>query len=242
MSNDFRSRRGRLDAALAAVTACCLAGPAFAEDGDAGPRYTYLGAGYEWTDVKYAVRADGASHEGFKIEGSLGITDWLHVYGEYFGGELDDYALGATEIRQVQFTDIDSTAFHVGLGLAYALTPGWDAVLRIAYVDSELDGTERTLDIEQDPPVELMRGPLTIDDDGYQFQGLVRGMISERTEVNFGYAYTEFDSADISNADVTVGLLYGVSDAIQLKARGIVFDDDTGLELGIRVNLGGPLF
>lgn len=230
MTHDFRSRRGRLGPALA--LGLLVAAPVGAQDEeDAGPEYTFVDLGYEWVDVKYAVRAPGARHSGVKIGGSLGITDWLHVYGEYFDGDFDDYTLASGD----GFSDIDSTAFHVGVGLAYPLTSTWDAVLRVAYVDSELEGAV----------IPAAGGPvagLAVDDDGYQVEGLVRGIISDRAEVNFGYAYTEFDSSDISNADVTVALFYSLTDLIQVKARGVIFDNDTGLELGVRVRLGDSVF
>lgn len=232
MIHDFRSRRGRLGAALGLVAACTAAGTAWADEAEQeGPSYTYLGLGYEWTDVKYAVRADGAAHSGYKLEASVGLTRWLHVYGEYFDGDFDDYSLASGDA----FTGIDSTAFHVGVGFAYPITPAWDAVLRVAYVDSELSGALA-------PTGGGLVTGLVLDDDGYQFEGLVRGIISERAEVNFGFSYTEFDSSDISNSDVTVALLYGLTDTVQLKARGIIFDNDTGLELGVRVTFGDSLF
>ena len=53
-----------------------------------GPRYSYLDVGYQWTDVNYAVKQAGGRHEGFKVNGSLGLADLgpvgIHVFGEFF--------------------------------------------------------------------------------------------------------------------------------------------------------------
>ncbi len=209
----FRPITGRMAAAL---LLCGAASAAAAQDTPA-PRSTSLGAGYEWTDVKYAVKSAEDSIDGYKIEAGLGVLDWLHLYGEYFDG---DYA----------FNNSDLTGFHAGFGFNFAFAGSWDVVARVAYVDTEIDG------------VSPSGSNFVLDDDGYAFEGLVRGMVSDRTEINVGYLYTDLDESGNSNSDVTIGINFDVTDWATVKARGIVFGNDTGVEFGVRFYVGDELF
>jgi len=204
---------------MAAALLICLASAfpkAVAQDRPA-PRYTYLGAGYEWTDVKYAVKSPEDSIDGYKIEAGLAVLDWLHLYGEYFDGDFS-------------FNNSDATGFHAGIGFNFAFAGSWDIVARAALVDTEVEGTSPN------------GANFLLDDDGYAFEGLLRGMVSDRTEINVGYLYTDLDESGNSNSDVTVGINFDVTDYATLKARGIVFGNDTGVELGVRFYVGDSLF
>lgn len=214
-----KSFRVRGFCTLLALAGALMGASGHAAEG-AGPKNSYFGAGYEWTDVKYAVKESGEKHDGYKIEGSLGLFDWLHVYGEAFDGDFS-----GTLVDGGPSEDVKTKGFHLGLGVSYPLTDSWDAVLRAAYVD-----------------VEQSSRSLTIDDDGYMVEGMVRAMASDRAEIFVGYSYTDIDESDIDNRDAFVGLVYSLSDIIALKAKGIVFDDDTGFELGVRVYFGDSLF
>ena len=60
-------------------------------------------------------------------------------------------------------------------------------------------------------------------------------------EIEAGYRYSDLGDSDIGNSDVLLGLGYHVTDYLTLRVRGIVFDNDTGLELSARLYFGSFL-
>jgi opacity protein-like surface antigen len=221
--------------ALPLVTGGWLA-TAAAEDLSGGPLYSYFEAGYQWTDVNYAVKQDGGRHEGYKLTGSLGLVDFgragVHLFGEFFDGEFTgirttcDGGEGGTIVAG----DRDSQSIAGGLGAHFAWTEKTHLVARAAYVDiSEFEVPDSTC--------QLISG----DDDGYFVEGMIRSMISDNVEIEAGIRYSDLSDSDISNTDVTLGLNYAVTDEFALHARGIIFDNDTGIEIGARLNFGGLL-
>jgi opacity protein-like surface antigen len=222
---------------LAAAPALLAAAPgASAFEGD--PSYTYLGVGYAWNDVSYAVKQEGATHEGINVEGSLGLLEFgkfgLHLYGEFFDGDFaTNLQVDGGEGTTVGVPDGDSRGYQLGLGLAYALSDRVDLIGRASYASTEVDLPDS-------------QGQLrSVDGDGYVLHALVRGMVSDRVELEAGYRYTDISDVavngsgnDVSNSDVILALTYGVTDQFAVRVRGIVFDDDTGLEFGARWYFG----
>lgn len=184
-----------------------------------GPRYTYLGVSYEWTDAKCAVKPEDERIEGYNIAGSVGVFDFLHILGEYSDGDTDytDPVTSASKER-------DFECWRLGLGANYGLNDTVDLVGRVYWVDAEIDGRQTTA---------------TLDDDGYEVEGLVRIMASEKTEVHVGYSYTEL--SDIDDRQIRVGLVYSVTPMVALRFGGVVFDDDSGVDIGLRAYFGDSL-
>ena len=97
--------------------------PAWAEGEGAGPSYTYLGVSYEKTDVKNGIdpssdaRFNNGELEGYNIDASLGILNWLHVAGQYFDG---DCVPCGTNANGNSFDQGFST-YKVGLGVNFGL-------------------------------------------------------------------------------------------------------------------------
>lgn len=220
-------------AALPLVTGGWLASAA-AEDSAGGPRYSYFEAGYQWTDNNYAVKQEGGQHEGVKLTGSVGLMDFgrtgVHLFGEFFDGEFsgvrttcDGGEGGSTSVAG----DRDSQSVAGGLGLSFAWTEKTDLVARAAYVDiSEFEVPNDSC--------QLVSG----DDDGYFVEGMIRSVLSENVEIEAGIRYSDLSDSDISNTDILLGLGYAVTDSLTLHARGVIFDDDTGIELGARFYFG----
>jgi hypothetical protein len=223
-------------AALPLLTAGATAAHAF--EGD--PSYTYIGAGYLWNDVNYAVKQEGGEHDGINLEASLGLVDigpvGIHLYGEYFDGNFDSNASVLIDggegagLEQVVVPGGDSTGFMIGIGGSYAVTDSVDIVGRVLYADTEADLPDS-------------EGVLrAVDGDGYALQALVRGMVGERVEIEAGFRYTDIDGSggldSVSNNDILVGLTYSILPQLAVRARAIIFDDDTGLELGARWYFG----
>lgn len=216
-ATDLRSVRA---SALALAVAALLP---LAAQGDEGPRYSYLDASYQWSDVNYAVRADESKHEGFRFEGSVALSDWLHVFGDYYNGDFSTPQVLDPDAEEPEFrnVDLDFTGYSLGLGVSYPIASRVDLVGQVAYVNAELEDT---------------------DDSGFRLQGMIRGMVSDRAEVQLGYTYTDIGGdSDIQSRDITLGIVYNVTGQLAVRASGIVFDNDSGLELGVRYNFGDGL-
>jgi hypothetical protein len=232
-------------AALPLFTGACLAGAvttAVAQDTAAsewagGPRYSYFDAGYQWVDVNYAVKQEGGQHEGYKLNGSVGLAQFdrvgLHLFGEFFDGDFsgiqttcDGGGGGSTSITG----DRDSQSIAGGLGLSYGFAENTDLVVQAAYVDiSEFEVPNNACQLVSE------------DDSGYFGEAMIRSVLSENVEIEAGVRYSDLSDSNISNTDVLLGLGYHVTDYLTIRARGIVFDDDTGIELGARLYFGNFL-
>lgn len=199
-----------------------------------GPDYTYIGASYEWTDVKYGVnpstdeRYNNGTMEGFNIDASLGVLGWMHILGQYFDGDCKPCGTNSSG----DLYDQGFKGYRLGAGVNIGFdTIGWndrtDLVLRGYYVDVEHS------DLNPDSPPSL-------SGDGWEAQALIRSQISPRAEFEVGYAYQ--DVGTVENSDVTIGLNYRVWGGLALLAKGIIFDNDTGFELGVRWYIGDAVF
>ena len=231
MTLRFTGARQRLAVAVLAASAM---GSAAAQTEDPGPGYTYLGVSYEWTDVKYGVNPSGddrfnnGTMEGVNIDASLGVTPFFHVLGQYFDGDCTP--CGTT--NSGEFFDQGFKGYRLGAGVSVGFdTIGWndrtDLVLRGYYVDVEQSNLN-----PDSPP--------TLTGDGWEAHGLIRSQISPRAEFEVGYQYQ--DVGTVKNSDVTIGLNYRIGWGFAVLAKGIIFDDDTGFELGIRWYFGDMIF
>jgi hypothetical protein len=228
-------------AALPLVTGGWLAvaaAPAAADDSSDGPRYSYFDAGYQWVDVNYAVKQEGGQHEGIKLNGSVALTNFgsvgLHLFGEFFDGEFSGVSTtcdGGDGGSSINFNgDRDSQSLAGGLGISYRLAENTDIVARGAYVDiSEFETPNNLCQL------------VSVSDNGYLAEGMIRSELSENVEIEAGYRYSDLSDSDISNSDVLLGLGYHVTDYLTFRVRGIVFDDDTGIELSARLYFGSFL-
>lgn len=225
----------RLVGLFAAPLALAASPVALAYDGD--PSYSYLGVGYLWNDVNYGVQQEGGTHDGFNIEGSLGIATFgkfgVHAFGEYFTGDFGGLTVRVDgQSNPVPVPDGDSEGYQLGLGLAYSLSDRVDLVGRAAYASTEVDLPDSQANL------------ISVDGDGFVLHGLVRGMVGEKVELEAGYRYTSIDdvatvgSDSVSNSDVILALTYGFTDQFAVRVRGILFDDDTGIEFGARWYFG----
>jgi opacity protein-like surface antigen len=220
---------------LAAVPALLAAAPgASAYEGD--PSYSYLGVGYAWNDVNYGVTQEGGKHEGVNLEGSLGLAEFgkfgLHLYGEFFDGDFATNLVVDGGEGSVTVPDGDARGYQIGLGLSYALSERVDLIGRANYASTKVDLPDSEGQLR------------SVDGDGYVLHALVRGMVSDRVELEAGYRYTKINdvaadgSDDVSNSDLILALTYGVTDQFAVRVRGLVFDDETGIEVGARWYFG----
>jgi hypothetical protein len=225
------------------LLAASFVATAQAQVGDnTGPRHSYFDAGYTWTDVNYAVKQEGGRHKGFKLAGAVGIADFgrvsLHLFGEFFDGDFDGVTTtcdgGEGGGSTTQSAKRDSQSIAGGIGAGIGLTETTDLVVRAAYVDiSEFETPDATCN--------LVSGDAT----GYFAEALIRSELSRKVEVEAGVRYADLDGDDvsstdssISNTDLVLGVGYHVTDYLTVRARGVIFDDDTGLEIGARLYFG----
>jgi len=226
------------------VTVACLAGAVLApapataaDDWSGGPRYSYFDVGYKWVDSNYGVKVEGGQHEGVELKGSVGLAEFdrmgIHLFGEFFDGTFsgvrttcDGGEGGSTSFNG----DRDSQSLAGGLGASYALAETTDVVVRVGYVDITEFETPNNL-------CQLVSG----DDNGYLGEVMVRSELSENVEIEAGFRYSSLDDSDVSDNEVLLGLGYHLTEYLTLRARGIVFDDDTGIELGARLYFGNFL-
>jgi len=196
-----------------------------------GPGYTYVGASYEWTDVKYGVNPgvdenfNYGKFEGANIDASLGILGFMHINAQVFSGDC----LGCgTDSSGAEF-DQDFTAYKIGLGFnlgldLIGLDENTDVIFRGNFIDVDMDSQTQG----------------SITDDGWSLEGVIRSQISEKAEVLVGYEYQ--DVGPVKNRDLKVGVAYNFWGGITLTGDAIVFDDDTGFSLGVRWYFGRLLF
>jgi len=196
-----------------------------------GPGYTYVGASYEWTDVKYGVNPgvdenfNFGKFDGANIDASLGILGFMHMNGQVFSGNC----LGCgTDSTGAEF-DQDFTAYKIGLGFnlgldLIGLDEDTDVIFRGNFIDVDMDSQTQG----------------SITDDGWSAEIGVRSQISEKAEVMVGYEYQEV--GPVKNRDLKVGLAYTFWGGIALTGDAIVFDNDTGFSLGVRWYFGKLLF
>ena len=199
-----------------------------------GPDYTYLGVSYEWTDVKFGVkpsvddRYNNGTMEGYNIDASLGVLGWLHLLGQYFDGDCSPCGTNP----DLTLFDQGFKGYKLGAGINIGFDRvGWndrtDLVLRGYYSDVEHS------DLNVDSGTSLTG-------DGWIAEASIRSQLTPRAEFEVGYAYQ--DVGTVKNSDVIVGLNYRLFWGVSLLAKGIIFDDDTGFELGLRWYFGDLIF
>jgi len=202
-----------------------------------GPDYTYVGISYEWTDVKYGInprsdnRFNNGTLQGENLDLSLGILSWLHIKSQAFGYLSGTCRKCNTELSGGR-TDADMEGYKIGLGVnlglnLIGLSENADLVLRANYLDAELTNLGNS-------------SPASVSDDGWSAESMIRGQVSDRADVFVGYEYQRL--SNVRNRDVTIGLNYRVVKGLSVLGRAIVFGNQSGFELGLRWQFGGPIF
>ena len=195
-------------AALAAAVASIFAGPIAAAE---GPRYTYAEIGYGETDFDNvgSFEVDG---DGFRLGGSVALNDSWHLFASYDDQEIDvDGGEGLSG-------SVDYTELAIGGGFNHGITDATDLVIRLAYVDADLE---------------------FIDDNGYALSAGVRSMVLPKLELNAGITYSDIgDFEDDTSFDV--GGVFNFTDMFAVTAGASFGDDITQYGVGVRAYFGQP--
>ena len=144
---------------LIAVSFSFLVLPGIAGAGNLS--YTFLEGGYGEVDID-DPDIDG---DGWAVGGSVGVTDWVHLYANY---------------QTVDFDNLDAELDQWGAGVGVSVPVGdrADIVGEIGYINSTLD---------------TFFGD--IDDDGYSVSAAIRGRVADPFELAGGVTYADLDDA-----------------------------------------------
>jgi hypothetical protein len=168
-----------------------------------GLDYTYLEGRYSSLDV------DGEDGDGFGIRGSYAINDNLYILGQYGSADFDFLNTEATELR-------------VGGGFHMPVQDGVDFVAELNW--------ERT-DVELDNPFPPF-GRIEGDDNGVALSGGLRGMVTDKFELNGKVRYIDY--GDVDDTVLGLGAKYGINDRWSVVGEYETGDTDA-ITLGVRL-------
>jgi hypothetical protein len=188
----------RLGAQLAAWGAVFVAVSAPAQESSRPLPYDYVFANYAMTELDSG---------GIELGGSIEVADRIHVFGAYQDWEIDD--------------DLDRTAFHVGGGYHWTLSPRTDFVAKLAYASTELDRPNQAPDL---------------DEKGLILSGEIRSWVGERLELS-GELFLD-DSLDDLETVLELGAQFHRKQTLSLGGRLRIDEEDTTLLLGARFYFG----
>jgi hypothetical protein len=183
---------------LAAFGAALTAATAAAQETNRPLPYDYVFANYALTELDSG---------GVELGGSIEVARRIHVFGAYQDWEVDD--------------DFDRTAFHVGGGYHWTLSPRVDFVAKLAYVNTELDLSNQASDL---------------DEEGLFVSGEIRSWVGQRIELS-GELFLD-DSLDDLETVVELGAQFHRKNTRSLGGRLRVDEEDTTLLLGARFYFG----
>lgn len=197
MSSSIRARL-----AGAAITSL-LAGVSLADE---APKYTYAEVSVAHVEFDDFNNADG---DEYGIDGSLALTDMLHIFASYAQGQVDSGG----------FSSIDTTSAQAGIGLNYAVSPTIDLVGRVAYVYSKAELNN-----------------FDVDDSGAGLSFGARAMVAPQIELNGGISYVDF--GDSNDTALDLGAVYSFTEMFAVTANASFGDNASSIGAGLRLYLG----
>lgn len=115
---------------------------------------------------------------------------------------------------------VDLSQLEAGLGYNVPVSEKVDIVARLSYINMEVDSPQGS-----------------VDESGYAIGAGIRGMVSERVELNGGLDFVDLDESD-SETRAKAGILFNVTDSISIGANGTWWDDVTVYQLTARFDFG----
>jgi hypothetical protein len=188
-----------LSKTLAASAAALTAASAMAQEPAARPLpYDYVFANYALTELDSG---------GIEIGGSIEVANQIHVFGAYQDWEFDD--------------DFDRTAFYIGGGYHWTLSPRTDLVAKLAYGDTEIDFSGSATDF---------------DDQGMILSGEVRSWVKQSLELS-GELFFD-DTLDEIETALELGAQLHRRNTLSFGGRIRIDEEDTTFLLGARFYFG----
>jgi hypothetical protein len=188
----------RLAVQLAAFGAMLAAATAAAQEANRALPYDYVFGNYATTELDSG---------GVELGGSIEVASQIHVFGAYQDWEVED--------------KFDRTAFQVGGGYHWTLSPRVDFVVELAYARTELDFSNPALDL---------------DEEGLIASGEIRSWVGQRLELS-GELFLD-DSLDDLETVVELGVQFHRKNTRSFGGRLRVDEDETMLLLGARFYFG----
>jgi hypothetical protein len=183
---------------VAALGAALAAAPAAAQEANRPLPYDYVFANYALTELDSG---------GIELGGSIEVANRIHVFGAYQDWEVDD--------------DFDRTAFHVGGGYHWTLSPKTDLVAKLAYANTKLDLSNQNTDL---------------DEEGLFISGEIRSWVGQRLELS-GELFLD-DTLDDLETVLELGAQFHSRNTLSFGGRLRVDEEDTTLLLGARFYFG----
>ena len=175
-----------------------------------GPSYDYLGASYVIADTDLGYE----NLDGFRVEGSVGLTDNIHLLGEW----LDVDGTPDSEVGKV---DVEN--YRVALGYNHALTNSTDFVTRVGWsrIRAQEQGSDR------------------VSESGYNLEALVRMMINDQFELSLGGLYQDVGGNIQDDVRLTTDFVYTFAQGVAIRGGLQSGSDDNIADLGVRWSFGG---
>lgn len=160
---------------------------------------------YDYVFANYALSELDSG--GVELGGSIEVASRIHVFGAYQDWEVDD--------------EFDRTAFHVGGGYHWTLSPRVDFVVELAYAQTEIDPSSQGSDL---------------DEEGLIVSGEIRSWVGQRLELS-GELFLD-DSLDDLETVVELGVQFHRINTRSFGGRLRVEEGETTLLLGARFYFG----
>jgi hypothetical protein len=188
----------RLGVQLAAIGGALAAASAAAQEANRPLPYDYVFANYAMTELDSG---------GVELGGSIEVASRIHVFGGFQDWEVDD--------------EFDRTAFNVGGGYHWTLSPRTDFVAKLAYAQTDLDFSNQASDLNEE---------------GLIASGEIRAWVGQSLELS-GELFLD-DSLDDLETVVELGAQLHRKSTLSLGGRLRIDEDDTALLLGARFYFG----
>jgi hypothetical protein len=183
---------------LAIFAAALVAASATAQEANRALPYDYVFSNYAMTELDSG---------GIEIGGSIEVASRIHVFGAYQDWESDDA--------------FDRTAFHIGGGYHWTLSPRTDLVAKLAYADTELAFSNQSSDLTGE---------------GLILSGEIRAWVGQRVELSGEVLFD--DSLDDLETVLELGAQLHRSSTLSFGGRVRIDEEDTTLLLGARFYFG----
>lgn len=163
---------------------------------------------YDFIEFRYAeteIDVDGFDEvdgDGYQLGGSFALTPDVHAFVDYENLEFDQ--------------DVEAAGFEIGLGYQIPVGRSTDLVMRVAYVDAEVDTPFGDF-----------------NDDGFSVSAGFRGLLSDSIELRGGASYVDLDRSG-DDTSLQLGADFYLNESFSVGPELTLTDETTTWTLGAR--------